>query len=121
MCESQALYKFYRERALIYILEHSEDFKKDIELMNENTVQSYVKFMTPDYIFGDHIILISLCLYLDVSIRVFQKTRDAIDYCIFRPSHGRERKEIEIYLDLGSSHYECIITTVKQQNVLYSK
>ena len=86
-------------------------FEADIEQMSGRTVEQYVGYMEPDFIFADQIMVIALCLYLDVSITLFQKGLETINACTFAPVHSHLTKHLNIYLDLYGSHYDCILSS----------
>ena len=77
--------------------------------MTQKTVHDYVDYMKPDYRFGEQIMVIALCLYLNVSVTVFQKGRTFIDSFTFSPRNGIVSQHVEIYLDLYNAHYDCLI------------
>ena len=109
ICDSQILYILYREKALEYISTHAGEFEEDILRIWNQTVEQYVNFMKPNSVFGDEIMVIALCLYLNVSIRLFQKGF-LINSMNFIPTDGNATRLVNIYLDLEAYHYDCVLS-----------
>jgi hypothetical protein len=94
---------------LKYITDHPADFEEDIFTMTNMSVEEYVKHMTPHFSFGDHIMVIALCLSLEASITLYQKSQYLIDVCTFAPRSGKTKNQAEIYLDLCCNHYDVVL------------
>ena len=92
-----------------YISTHAAQFEADILQMSKRTVDQYVAYMTPHTRFGDDIMVIALCLYLDVSITLFQKGSKTINSCTFSPVQGTT-KHVNLYIDLYGEHYDSVLS-----------
>ena len=106
-------YSENRNNVVTYILSRCNDFKDDIYLMHKKSVTEYVQEMRQDRVYGDAIMIIALCLSLSISVVVYQKDAHKIETCEYRPTFNYQQ-HVEIYLDLNSKHYECILNTPHQ-------
>ncbi len=59
---NQSNAKVFRMRALKFITENAQHFEEDIRNTTGKSVQEYVEHMTPDFAFGDAIMIIAMCL-----------------------------------------------------------